>query len=471
MALPRQPRAILVLLAWILVAGSAEARSTLKSFCLDDALFDLKLDAAFSVPLGCQLVDCCVGCPGPGPIDLRLRVKGAAVDFVTVVFDGLPDETPLVISGDGYRHGEGVAVVPGEARIHRLPIQGDEGVPIATIRVTLDGRQVEQIRNAPGAEPSRIHISVEQMMARHVVDELTVDYMVHPCSDRFELCDRITQNGKLATKSSAVLIDGRRGDACFDDSVARGAGAIAVANLQARATCNSEVAVFAESNAAAFETPVDSWTDSCGDELIVDLDPALTVPLNVWLARAAPTAASDVSNVKLHFNDNKVGMAFAPTEQTVTSGLTSLKLLGCAAASGLPGSGFYVKDQINVYYINSVFALSGASCESDRNVILIGPLSNGATLAHELGHAFSLFGNESTWGHTNQAPGFTSDNLMWGGGADTRKHLSLGQVFRLNFDPESQLNRNPIRSGPERACPAMTATELCPPLKLDWVRP
>jgi hypothetical protein len=122
-----------------------------------------------------------------------------------------------------------------------------------------------------------------------------------------------------------------------------------------------------------------------------------------------------------------------------------------------------------VYY--TAYPTTGESCEGDRNVIFIGTIANIASLAHELGHALSLFGDTETWGHVNGVDGFTDENVMWGGGPATRDLFSLGQAFRFNVDIHSRLNVNGVRTGATRDCPAKSATVDCPALGLDWTRP
>jgi hypothetical protein len=141
---------------------------------------------------------------------------------------------------------------------------------------------------------------------------------------------------------------------------------------------------------------------------------------------------------------------------------------------GLESDGLYVKDQLNVYY--GPVTATGQSCK-DRNMVLIGPGAYDTTLAHELGHALSLHGNELDWGHSNQVPGMTPANIMWVGDSQARTHFTLGQVFRFNVNKVSVLNKNGPRLGPERDCapkPPATAPDPdfeCPGLALDWSRP
>jgi len=128
---------------------------------------------------------------------------------------------------------------------------------------------------------------------------------------------------------------------------------------------------------------------------------------------------------------------------------------------------------VNEPWLASTF-YTGRNCKGDRSVIFIGPAANLATLAHEFGHAFSLWGGEEEGGHSDPADGFDNNNLMAGGGPPTRSHVSLGQAFRFNVDERSWLNHNGVRDGTTRLCLAKQPAgpdRRCPPVGLDWTRP
>ena len=49
------------------------------------------------VPVGCEVIDCCPGCPGPGPLVWELQVSGDAVEALMLRFENLPDRSPTLI--------------------------------------------------------------------------------------------------------------------------------------------------------------------------------------------------------------------------------------------------------------------------------------------------------------------------------------------------------------------------------------
>lgn len=290
--------------------------------------------------------------------------------------------------------------------------------------------------------------------------------------------DRIVLSNNTSADSAWVLLDGRRGTSCLNDEVRRTAGSTRVGNMRPDSTCLSEAFVFSDDNGMAMTSPVTVWTSSNSDVLPVLLGPMLQAPVSVWvaLAGAGPRATTDLAQAAFLFNSNNTGIAFTVTQQNVSGNAAALAAIGgaanrCSAArlATLQGSAFYVPNRLNVYYINGAFTAS--NCVADRNVVHVGTLANIASVAHEFGHSFSLFGNATTGGHTNGLPGFNNTNIMWGGGPATRNRFTIGQAIRFNIDANSSLNVNGVRAGPTRTCQALTTSARCPALGLDSAPP
>ncbi|HXD74087.1 MAG TPA: hypothetical protein VN628_10140, partial [Vicinamibacterales bacterium] len=77
-------------------------------------------------------------------------------------------------------------------------------------------------------------------------------------------------------------------------------------------------------------------------------------------------------------------------------------------------------------------------------------IADGESLAHELGHTFTL-------DHVNHSgafddPHFSAANIMYSGGY-SRTSFSYGQVFRMNVNQPSSINVFHKRPGPTRSCP------------------
>jgi hypothetical protein len=299
-----------------------------------------------------------------------------------------------------------------------------------------------------------------------------------------QTADVVKLTNQRGNEKSIVLLDGRReDDECPNDEVLRASGSVKVLNMiPADTKCSSEIAVFSAGHAMAMHAPENGWHEEGGDVVKVALQPPLQVPVSVWLVRpnAAAEAQAAITHARAVYDENKTGIAFATRIKDVTNNPLARQAtaFSCENIRQLQQTDFYKKRRINVYYVDEPWLVkeyyTGRSCKHDRSVIFIGPAANLATLAHEFGHAFSLFGGKEEGGHSDPADGFADRNLMAGGGSATRSHLSLGQAFRFNVDKRSWLNINGVRQGPTRLCPAKQPSgtdRFCPPVSLDWDRP
>jgi hypothetical protein len=472
------------------LAGTASGspRSYRIPFCIDKMALIPKHAVKLAIPVGCALVDCCPGCPAAGSLAWRVRLGGRALRSVTLGFEGLSLTGSLEVEGDGRPTPDGVRIGRGGAVVRNLRGAG-ETVPVATLELDLDPLVVAQLQEAelaaaPGATVDTVEVAIDQLLGPVPVNEFRLQYPLRPCRPRpgGSCVDRVTQQDNRLGDDSVLLLDGRRTGVCGDDEQYRGKATAPVGDLRAAAGCRSELAVFSEGDAMQMHDPETAWTDACGDVALASLEPPLLAPVKVWLAWPTETfgaaasalatalAASHFANANLVYDRNKTGIQFeAQVEDISAKPRAKLAVaLGCLGASQFPTQ-YYAADRLNVYY--SPLPYTGENCEQNHNMIFVGTLANLATLAHEFGHALSLFGEKETGGHTNDRPEFTDQNLMWGGGPATRDHVALGQAFRFNLDPASFLNVHGVRTGPERDCPALVTSDACPKLHLDWSRP
>jgi len=481
--------------AMVLVAGWPGAARALPPICLADLPNVMARD--LHVPAGCELIDCCPGCPSDESVDWRVRVEGDAIGEVEVRIEGHESElAPLRLPR-------------GETRLEAVaPGRSAGRAPLATLRVHPDaaalGRLAVRAREDERSEEvARISVAVEQWVGAVRVNQHHFTWPVLSCAVP-TACDHVELLDNTGLDSSVLLTDGRAGTGsgvCGDDVVRRGVQNVSVGQLLAPASCPSEVAVFSKDDAAALRENVTVWTDACGDQLQVTLAPALVAPVTfhlavptwiAWLQWGDTTknvALEDLSNASQLYAQNKTGIAFGEKVHSLKSAEISQLLalipkaivssfalgakpssLICALPSQLEALGLYEPDRLNVYYLP--VPGTGMTCADDRNVIFVALDRKPETLAHEFGHALSLIGS---WEHTNVVPDFDATNLMWVDEPDTRDHISLGQAFRMNFEKQSMLNVNPVRSGPTRACPTEPPPHpdpsKCPSLGLDWARP
>lgn len=455
------------------------------SICVRDLA--AKLERPFRIDVGCERIDCCVGCPG-GPISLRIRIAGSSLagGELRLAGEGMPERTlPLEL-------GETHVADAGEAFHEGVP-------PVATLRLRPAPR-FGKGEDAPASfERETIEVRVEQLLDGHVVSAFARKWDVLACRPTGG-CDEIRQTGNQGGDDSVIQIDGRRSSGCVDDELRRSGGTASVGNLLSASACRSEVAVYSSGNAMEMHESV-LWTDACGDRHDVALRPAWKVPvtfylgvpdtkaISQWGQTVKAVAEEDLKNANQIYDDNKTGISFAadpanPAEfRTLKDGdfaklavalpltLPAVLLSGlpsgfqCSVTNALERAGLYGTDRLNVYYLE--LPGTGMICPDDRNVVFLALGKKPATLAHEFGHSLSLLGD---WGHTNGVLGFRASNVMWGGD-EVRNHISLGQAFRQNLEPVSTINTNQVRSGPTRSCPLREDSERCPRLDEDWTRP
>lgn len=431
------------------------------------------------VIVGCEVVDCCPGCPGPVLIDWHIRFRGRPIEAMLLRFENLPPAAArkLKLEGNARWLKENILQLgEGETRITGFALEANTPLPAAFPQVALDSTAIAKLEIAmlqdslrQTEDAGRVQLDIEQFSGAVVVNEYALTYLLTPCPDvSIGLNDRIDLDNNIGADNAAVFVDGRR-TACINDELRRGSNIIGVGNLRTRNTCNSEVAVFSDDNAMELVTPVTIWTNAVGDLLRVNLAPLLRAPVTVrlLLPGARPRAAGDIANANLLYNTNHAGVAFDAEIQNLSNNNAAINLIGtnagamCAAAwrTAVQSSAFFTPGRLNVYYVNGAF--TGLTCIANPNIIVIGTTANNQTLAQEIGHAFSL-------DHTNSVAGFGSNNVMVGGGAG-RNHFSEGQAFRMNVNAASMLNVNGVRTGPTRNCPDGTSSFNCFPLALDAV--
>jgi len=431
----------------------------------------------FPVPVGCEVIDCCPGCPGPGPIDWKIRIDPEALRGAELKFEGL-DRTQMAslkIEGDAKLEDARLVLGTGEISISGLP-QAKDGRAAIGVIVPLGLDQPDEGDSGTidyDEEDARDGIEVVQFRGLYPVNQSVIRWQLKRCPRR-PLTDRLVINNNTGGDEAIAVVDYNSGSGtigCQDDEIVRTVNTANMGSALANAACNSEVAVFSDDNAMAFDTPVATWTDPIGDTHTVDLDPILTVPVSIWVADADQlvTAQNDIANANLLYNQNNVGVQFDADIQDVSGNATAVATIGTgcptvATVGTLQSSAWYTANTLNAYYVNSAF--TGVNCGADRNLNFIGTTANLGSLPHEFGHAYGLRPSGS-WGHTNGVAGFGNDNIMWGGGPGTRDHFSVGQSFRINTDTTSMLNANGDRTGSTRTCLPNASSTTCPALGLD----
>lgn len=91
---------VIVFVLWAVPQASALHWDIIYPLCFDGILIVEKLPG---IPPGCEVIDCCPGCPGPPyEIDWRIRLAGDPIESVILQFEDLsPDQAKrLSIKGN-----------------------------------------------------------------------------------------------------------------------------------------------------------------------------------------------------------------------------------------------------------------------------------------------------------------------------------------------------------------------------------
>jgi hypothetical protein len=474
------------------------------------------------IPVGCELIDCCPGCPAVRSLDWRITTKTNILDGAQLRFEGpAPEVKELKIEGNAKVQGERIVLSRGSATIKGVPVS-TTGKPLVGLLSPIVSKDAAR-RLSRGSDSGSVidELTVEQLIGSIPVNTFRWRLVLSQCPAprpvamaATQSSDKLRVQGIPAGESVTVLMDARtRSNTCTNDQVWNTAGETPFQNLRASGNCNSEVAVFGPHTAMLLESPVTTWTNNVGDiHTTPPLSAPTNVPVNVWIANSdltcntSSTPAEHLANAGVLYTNNKVGVVFQPVCRDVTSDATAMAAIAsgigtpdaigavaCANLAAVQASGKYTPDQLNVYYVKKDFP--GRNCAihttpdvtttaGDGNIAYIGSgpgnPPNLATLAHEIGHAFGLrpADNGPTWqggGHVNPnghaLPGFNDTNIMWGGGPPTRSRFSLGQAFRMNTHSDQWggsmlVKNNPTR--PRRQCDPLWTNTNCPALRVEW---
>ncbi len=465
-------------------------------FCIEDFI-EIHEEMQQRVPpivVGCEIIDCCPGCPGPGPLDWRVLLRGGPVEAVTLQFENLPpaESRRLDIEGKAqWVDPSSLRIGKGETTIKGFAARTSGPPPTALPRIALDQAAIKRAsdeKSAYGAEQAvgDIEFVVEQLLGDVVVTTYALRYRLiwcpHPGGE-----DEIDLDLNNGPDNAVLFVDANDSTTCFDDQIYRGQDIIGVGNLHSPGTCNADIIVFSDGDAVQLFENVSVWTSNTGDLFKADLTPDLwQVPVTVWIsvpnAQVSATLAraqNEIAQSDFLYDTNHAGIAFAGTTNyqtvtnanqinTITNAATNVWNNGnCAPVANITGNpAIFNAGQLNVYYVNGAF--TGWYC-AGSNVIAIGTNAQPETLAHEFGHSFSLRHTNNVDYDADGTNDFSNANIMWGGGFG-RTDFSEGQDFRMTVNQGSTLNTNGVRTtGATRSCPDNVISATCPWIGLDAV--
>lgn len=481
--------------------------------CLAEAI---PFDKQAPVPVGCEIIDCCPGCPGAGPIEWRITLDAKIMTRAELRFEGLGarELRKLKIGGAAKLDGERILLSPGGARISGLPYEPGAQPAVGLLRASAPAKSAKRMSSAFGPRgPQSItdEVLVQQFLGPVLVNSFNWRINIRPCirPPRPPLGsgeDKLKLTGNDAGDEVVVMLDGRTTEGCRDGStsslpewVFSSTGESPLGNVLSPGSCNSEVAVFSKKHAMKWEKAVSTWTDSPGDVHTTPLDPLIEAAVHIWVADdvTADLARTHIENARVLYLGNRVGVKLVdkiqkfadvsnspPDPMGIISAGVDDEGIDCLALGPIQGSALYVSNALNVYYVNKGF--KGRNCaikypptvcpanpswypRADGNITFIGTWANSTTLAHEIGHAYGLR-PALCGGHTS-----VYDNLMRDTGDTERTTFTLGQVFRMNTHAEPSWggttlipnNLSATRVGRDCA-PDAPRSATCPSLMLSW---
>jgi len=467
------------------------------------------------IPVGCELVDCCPGCPGTGPIEWRIKFESKLATSAELRFDGLSREQidKLDVRGTAKRDGERIVLRPGSTRIGGIPQDGGAPVAVGMLQALASEQAATRLPKLPRGQRERI--LVEQFMGPFLVNRFSWTWVPLPCIKPPKppvTEDVLKIEGIAAGEDVKVMLDARSTtDGCMDggstpERTFSSTGYTWLDNMRSPdASCRSEVAVFSQKYRMYWQSL--AWTNSLGDVRTVTPEPLIDAALNVWITDEAYRADAEDAAQKAHdlFLENRVGVNLvwnvqnvtavpnAPTNavQIVSAGVSDDLFADCLDLASIRAQPFYIANTLNVYYVNKPW--TGRNCaikkvpglcitspsapdfvKADANITFIGLDANPTTLAHELGHAYGIRPAVCAGAHV-APPDFTAENIMFPSGSTSttpRSTLTLGQVFRMNTHSDGwggsmMLQNNATGRMPQPCFPHLFSA-ACPRSKLPW---
>ncbi len=436
------------------------------------------------IPVGCEIIDCCPGCPKPEFLSWRINFDGQLASSITVRFERLPNQNLEKFTLEGPARTVGndrIVVSRGTTHIMGLPgalKQPIIGVFKISLKTSHAASRENHFMKVSKKEPitKGVALVVEQLLDNVVVNKFQFQLRprddcppeeppgvpVSPSDFIFLYNNLINDSANLSlTARDALPQDASDCDANVPIQHYSQLSKVSVGNILEAQGCRSELAIFSDDNAVKLVEQIADWTDKPGDIVNVKLGSMVKVPITVWVPDSRLTSAKyEVDRANTIFNSNHAGIVFEPNFKKVSSTFAmTVRDQGagigeCSPSAEVPKN--YDPMRINVYYgLTANTAWVKCRYGVGKNIIYLGTKVFPETLAHEFGHAFHLL--------HEYPPDVSPSNLMIPR-ISNRADLTEGQAFVMNIHEESAINQNQTRVGPKRDC---SSSHPCMPVSWD----
>ncbi len=267
--------------------------------------------------------------------------------------------------------------------------------------------------------------------------------------------DKIILNNNTGNDKAIIVLDAEfESSGCKNDVKFETTDEIEIENVLLNTSCNDEIIVFSKDN-AMYVSSNSPWTDEPGDNLRIQLKPPIIVPLKFWFIKyniqdTEPTQMLPAINSI--FIDNLTGIQFTAISVRILLEHFEESIPHVVGEPDfdfkLRESNYYDPNRLNIYFLpyKNIFKKDGKNFHDlgltmSKNTIFIFHDAIPSAICHEIGHAFDVE-------HFDEP---IESNVLQPSTTDFEQPnrfslFTLGQIFRMNTNEESWINRHQLRA-------------------------
>ena len=470
-----------LIIAVVLTSITCLSQVKIAKLCFDDFRIPGTEYHLEKIPIGCEVIDCCPGCPGPGFVEqfkVIYELKGTDIGFVELQIEnykGLKYENADVESGS-VQLKQKSNVFSGIDPLAKKPMVIAPVFKLSKPDIKkLESKWKQDLANSPDREIQERYTLVVRQVLRDITIRVTeYNFYLRWCFPR-PTNDKIRLLSNDSNDVSLIVNDGKRSGlaTCLDDQLLNSTGTVSTGhNMINKGTCNEEIIVFSLDDAMGMnEAP--NWTATNGETRNVTLGAPYVMTLNIYIMNGTfnntrTRAQNDVARANQLYNSSRCGIQFVANyiDATTDPQTAGLMNVGCGSSANFRTDIGFTANTLNIYY-NGDPAARGWECGNPpTNIILIASYATNETLAHEIGHALTLVHTNNLNNDGLAGDDFPATNVMWGGGVN-RNSFTEGQCFRCNIRANSSLIAYGVSAVTTRNCSDTDRTGRCLPHEFD----